>query len=192
MVNWRHPVAAILLAGCALSPGVSGDLLLTRAAVAQTAAQGVFTLNQELFFSQSAFGLRVRQVTEEKSAEIAAENRNIEDELRVEEQALTDLRPSLTPAEFRVQADTFDQKVEAIRNRQALKSADLNAWIEAERQRFFASALPELSKIAVEVGAAVVLDRRATILSSDVNDLTNLAVERVDSVFGDGAVPPEQ
>jgi len=147
----------------------------------------IYTLNQEAMFAQSAFGQRVRQTIESRSSGIAAENRRIEEELKAEEQALTEQRPTLDPAEFRQLADAFDAKVEEIRTTRAKKSADLSAWTDAERTRFFELAFPVLLDLAKELGASAILDMRTVIIASDQIDITATAQKRVDQALGDGA-----
>ena len=156
---------------------------------AQQTQQRIFSLSQERLFSQSVFGQRVQADLGRMSGEIAAENRRIEEELKVEEQDLTDRRASLEPGEFRVLADAFDKKVETIRMAQTQKSVDLNAFAEAEQQRFFSSVFPVLVDLAQELSATAILDERSTIIASEQMDITGIAVQRVDSALGDGIAP---
>jgi Skp family chaperone for outer membrane proteins len=107
--------------------------------------------------------------------------------LKIEEQALTDQRASLSPADFRVLADAFDKKVEKIRTEQAQKSLALNNFAEAEQQRFFKLAFPVLVKLANELSAVAILDERSTIIASEQMDITALAVTRVNAAIGDGS-----
>ncbi|MFQ5437867.1 MAG: OmpH family outer membrane protein [Paracoccaceae bacterium] len=176
-------VSLAVLAGGALTP--SGTL-------AQTVAQQIFTLDQDRFFINSAFGQRVQQEVKARSEALGTENRRLEDELKAEEQALTEQRPTLDPAAFRTLADAFDKKVEATRAGQAKKASDLNAWAESERQRYFKLAFPELVKLFKETGAVAILDQRAAIIFSEQMDLTARAITRIDAVIGDGADAPVQ
>ena len=155
-------------------------------------ATGVYTLDQERLFNQSAFGARVLKEFERRSGELAAENHRIEEQLKTEEQSLTERRPKLPPADFRVLADQFDTRVESIRSAQAQKSVDLNTWAEDERKRFFTAVYPVLLTMADELGAAVVLDQRSVIITSAVADLTDQALTRVDAELGDGAPASQQ
>jgi Skp family chaperone for outer membrane proteins len=154
---------------------------------AQQSDNRIFTLGQDRLFNQSDFGVRVRKDIADRSSAVAAENRRIEGELKIEEQALTDQRASLSPAEFRVLADAFDKKVEKIRTEQAQKSLALNNFAEAEQQRFFKLAFPVLVKLANELSAVAILDERSTIIASEQMDITALAVTRVNEAIGDGS-----
>ncbi len=158
---------------------------------AQQGVQRIYSLSQDRMFSQSEFGVRVRSEIESRSQDIAAENRQIEEELKAEEQALTDQRASLSPADFRVLADAFDEKVETFRTTQARKTSDLNAYSESEQQRFFKAALPVIVTLAEELGATAILDERSTIIASDQMDITALAIEQVNKAIGDGTQTPQ-
>lgn len=156
---------------------------------AQQAENRIFTLGQDRLFNQSDFGLRVRKDIEIRSSAVASENRRIEGELKIEEQALTDQRASLSPADFRVLADAFDKKVEKIRTEQAQKSLALNNFADSEQQRFFKAAFPVLVALADELSAIAILDERSTIIASEQMDITALAVTRVNAAIGDGSEP---
>lgn len=175
--------------------GLFAGLLLLAYSAGTGLAQGesarFYTLSQERLFNLSEFGTRVRQEIETASLRIAAENQQIAQELRDEELALTEQRATLNPAEFRVLADAFDEKVELIRRAQAEKSQALGALPESEQQRFFESAFPILVTLAEELNALAILDERSTIIASDRIDITSLAIDRVNAAIGDGTTPNE-
>ncbi len=148
---------------------------------------GIFTLNQDRLYTQSAFGKRVALEIAKRRAEITDENTKFEAELKAEELDLTHKRPTLDPVKFRKLADAFDAKVVKIRKDQATKGAELSHWADAERKRFFVRAFRILLGMAQELGAEVILDERSTIISSQDIDLTSRAVKRVDKELGDGA-----
>lgn len=158
---------------------------------ATTTVPPVLTLDQDRLFNQSAYGRAVVAEIARRSDDLAAENRRIEQELTVEEQDLTDRRPSLESAEFRELADAFDAKVERIRREQAQKAVDLNVWIEEQQKRFFDSVFPVLANLTEELGASVIIDRRFALIALDRTDVTNLAILKVDQVLGDGTKPVE-
>lgn len=153
---------------------------------AQAASPGILTLDQARFFNTSAFGQRVVSEFKKRSDILAAENHRIEDDLKVEELALTEQRKTLAVADFRALADEFNVKVETIRAEQSEKTIALNKWAEAEQQRFVDIAYPELLKLATELGAAVILDQRSTIISASQVDVTDQAIERINRTIGDG------
>ncbi len=149
----------------------------------------ILTLNQDRFFKESDFGKRVLHELEQRSADLTEENHRIEEELKAEEQALTEKRKTLPASDFRILADAFDEKVQNIRKQQAQKAVDLSGWTEGEQQVFFKKAFGELLKLATELGADVILDQRTTIISSGRVDVTDRAIARVNSVIGDGTEP---
>lgn len=147
----------------------------------------VVTVDQEALFSQSAWGKRVLGEIEERSRQLAEENDAIESELVAEERALTDLRPEMEPDAFRVKAEEFDSKVQSLRKAQEAKRRELSAFLETERERFYAAIISILGDVVAERGAVAILDRRAIVLSVADIDITSDAVRRIDEEFGDGA-----
>ncbi len=166
---------------------VTVTLTMPTVGSAQQAENRIFTLSQDRLFTQSEFGQRMRREIKTRSTAIAIENRKIESELKVEEQTLTEQRASLVPAEFRVLADAFDKKVEAIRTEQAQKSLALNSFAETEQKRFFKLAFPVLIALVDELSAVAILDERSTIIASDKMNITALALARVNTAIGDGS-----
>ena len=117
---------------------------------------------------------------------MAAENRQIEGELTVEERTLTDRRATMTPDEFRAAADAFDAKVTEIRQTQDAKLRAIGRLQETERQRFFAAAFPVIGEVVRSRGAVAVLDSRAIFLAADAIDITDILIERIDTELGAG------
>ncbi|WP_251363969.1 OmpH family outer membrane protein [Epibacterium ulvae] len=147
---------------------------------------GVLTLRSDVMFNESAFGRRVAQEIEAEGAVLTAENRRIEAELRAEEQELTERRKSMAPDDFRRLADAFDQKVQEIRRVQDTKLEEINRMGEDARREFLAVSLPILQEIMREAGAGAILEKSSVLLSAEAADITQLAVQRVDAILGDG------
>ncbi|MFK7881920.1 OmpH family outer membrane protein [Roseobacter sp.] len=152
----------------------------------------ILTIDSERLFSESAFGQRVVSEFEERGAELAAENRRIEEELSLEEKDLTEKRATMPAPEFRELADAFDEKVQVTRRTQDAKTRDLNVALEGRRVVFLNAAAPILEQLMREAGAAVILERRSIFLSSNAIDVTRTAIDRLDTVLGDGSDAPEQ
>ncbi len=163
-------------------------LVLSCALAAPAAAQegGIAVVDQERMFRQSAFGERVRSEIDRRSEALAAENRRIEAELVAEERALTDLRPSLEPEEFRARARAFDEKVRGIRAEQDAKARALAGYQEEAQQDFAARVAPVLSQLLEEIDASILLDRRVVLSAAEEADVTGRAVARIDAAIGDG------
>ncbi|MEM9639107.1 MAG: OmpH family outer membrane protein [Pseudomonadota bacterium] len=146
----------------------------------------ILTIDAERLFSESIFGKTVVAEFEARGADLAAENRRIEEELEAEEQALTEQRATMEPAAFRTLADAFDEKVQSIRRTQDTKTRDLNQAFEERRGIFLTAAAPILESLMREAGAAVILEKRSVFVSSNAIDITRAAIERLDAVLGDG------
>jgi Skp family chaperone for outer membrane proteins len=155
-----------------------------------TALPGILVLNQERLFARSLFGQRIQRELEESSARLAAENRRIEAELTAEELELTQLRETTEPTEFREMADAFDTRVEAIRAAQEAKARSLTEQADAAQAQFFEQVAPILLDIVRDRGAAVLMDSRAVLLSSDRVDVTETAIAAIDDALGEGGEDP--
>lgn len=147
----------------------------------------ILTVAPEALYAQSDFGQRIAREIEAESVEIAAENRRIEAELTAEERELTELRDTLTPAEFRARADAFDEKVQRLRREQDEKARAVGQRNEDARRALLTAVQPVLLQLMVESGAVAVLDRRMVLLSVDSVDITEQAILRVNAEFGEGA-----
>lgn len=179
---------------------VAGALLLALSAAPLAAQQAgpppaaavpapILTVDQEALWRNSAWGKRAQADLEAESAAVAAENDRIAAELEAEDAALTKLRPTLPPEEFRARADAFDQRVQQVRRDRDAAGAALRTRLGEERTAFLNAALPVFSAIMAERGAAVVLDRATVFLSADAIDITEVLVARVDAEVGAGPAP---
>lgn len=152
----------------------------------------VLIIDPDRLFEDSTFGRQTITEFEALGAALAAENRRIEDALSEEERALTELRPTISPTEFRTLADAFDAKVQETRRTQDAKGRELNATLEQRRVVFLNSAVPVLEQIMRDAGAAVVLEQRSVFISSNAVDITQIAIDRVNLVLTDtDALPSE-
>ncbi len=175
-------VAALLLAAVFPVGGVQ----------AQTAPDyrgSVLVLRQDALFEQSAFGKASLARLDRDSRALAAENLQIESALEAEERDLTEMRKTLPPAEFRPQADAFNEKVEGIRRAQAAKSRALTRARDEDRQTFLNAAAPVLAEMLKEMGASLILDQQSVVISLDSADITEAAVARINLRLGAGPAP---
>jgi len=146
----------------------------------------ILTIDSERLFLSSDFGKRIVREIEEKGNELVLENRQIEAELEEAEKDLTDRRTGMTAEAFRPLADAFDTRVQETRQEQALKSRNLNALLDQERELFLSAAGPVLEALMAEVGASVVLERRNVFFATNSSDITSLAISRLNSTLGEG------
>lgn len=186
-------------------PAVALALVLTliaAPALAQTAPAGqsgqgtgapfspVVVINQERLLSQSRYGQRIQREIEAAGIALASENREIETRLTEEELALTERRAILTPEAFRPIAVEFDARVNGIRAAQEAKGRALQQQSDAAQQQFFETVFPVLIDILRARGAAVLMDNRAVLLSADGVDITDLAIDLIDTQIGEGPEGP--
>lgn len=151
----------------------------------------VLVIDTDRVFTESRFGQRVAADVQRDSDALVAENRRIEAALTEEERSLTLRRPTMVVADFRVEADAFDTRVQGIRRAQDAKQRALQDAIGAGRDQFLQVIRPVLGQLMQETGAAVILDRRTVFLAVGSIDITDLAITRIDAAIGDGAdLPP--
>lgn len=163
------------------------------AAVASFAQEGqpvpqapILTIESDRLFAESAFGKRVAAQIEAEQSVLLEENRKIEAELVAEEQRLTELRPEMQPDEFRNLADSFDARVQDIRQLQDGKAREIVESGDKERGTFIRVAQPVLIALMREAGAGVILERRSVLISVNAIDITDLAIARLNEAIGDG------
>ncbi|OYX45629.1 MAG: hypothetical protein B7Z02_00110 [Rhodobacterales bacterium 32-67-9] len=179
---WSAIVALALVAGA--------PACLAQTAPERPVQSPILTLDQDQLFGGSLWGKRAAARIEAASAELAAENRQIEADLTREERALTEVRATMPAEEFRKAADAFDAKVTDIRRTQEAKARAIGQMQDAERQRFYAAALPVMGEVLRSRGAVAVLDSRAIFLAADVIDITDEMIERIDATLGAGEDAP--
>ncbi|WP_420863532.1 OmpH family outer membrane protein [Algirhabdus cladophorae] len=174
---------------------------LCGAASAQTGGQPQFPIGQlptpiltvepDRLFSQSDFGIRIADELAREREILLEDKTAIENQLRVEEQQLTDQRADLSAAEFTALADAFDQKVQQLRRDQDERSRAFSAKLDRSRQDFFAFALPVLADMVRQSGAVAILERRTVFLAADAIDITDQAIARINTELGDGLNAPQ-
>lgn len=146
----------------------------------------VVVVDQDRLFDASRFGRRILSEIDRRTDEIAAENREIETQLTAEERSLTDLRGTLPPEEFRARAEEFDERVQALRDRQDAKVRAVGRMREEAQMEFYGRVGSILSTLLSERGAAVLMDRRAVLSAAEGVDITDTAISRIDAAIGDG------
>jgi Skp family chaperone for outer membrane proteins len=143
----------------------------------------VLTVDSERMLSDSLFGVQLAQSVRAASDALIAENASIEAKLEAEELALTELRPSLNPEEFRARADEFDSRVQEIRATQAAKAREISNQQASGKKTFIQQITPVLAAIARERGALIVLERQQVFLSAESIDITLEAIRRINSLL---------
>jgi Skp family chaperone for outer membrane proteins len=172
--------------------GLCASYLLAQPVPQMPVESPILTIDSERLFEESDFGRRTIEEIEARGAALAAENRQIEEELVAEEKELTALRPTMEPADFRNLADAFDAKVQEIRRTQDRKTRELNNKLEERRVVFLNASVPVLEQLMREAGAAIILERRSVFISSVAVDVTRIAIERLDLVLKPEETEPKQ
>ena len=124
------------------------------------------------------------------SKTLIEENLRLEQALETEERELTDQRATLDAEAFQALAADFDEKTEAIRAAQDMKSRALTAKRDEDRQRFLQAAVPVLGELMRDSGAVAIFDKEMVILSLRGVDITDEAIARIDAALGDGSTLP--
>lgn len=177
---------AIALALALVLTGLAGPGRSQEAETAPRPQLPLLTIDQDRLFRESLWGQRAVKRIEEASAQLASENRGIEEDLSAEERRLTDERPKMAVDAFRSAADAFDTRVTEIRREQDAKERGILQVQEAERQRFYQAALPVMGEVLRKYGALAVLDSRTVFLAVDAIDVTDEMIREIDTRLGPG------
>jgi Skp family chaperone for outer membrane proteins len=148
------------------------------------AGPAIRVLDQNRLLRESTLGQALLADLRAAEAALEAENEALAQQLAAEERALTDLRATLPPDEFRARAEAFDQRVEAIRAERARLGQELARRYEIEAQRFFQTALPVLTQLMAEEGVVALLSPDVVLLGAEWLDLTPRAIERLNRATG--------
>lgn len=150
----------------------------------------ILSVDRERLFTQSLYGRRILAELEVERARLAAEARKVDAALVAEEKNLTEQRDKLSSDAFRLLADAFDEKVQALRRERPAREKDFTDRFEREQLAFYEKIGPALGAVVRERGGVVILDRRAILLATQNIDITDAALARIDQVIGDGATDP--
>ena len=153
------------------------------------AAGRTLVIDTVQLFNQSKFGIRAARLLEAADTQLAEENKSKELALAEEEKQLTALRATMNAEKFRDLADEFDLKVQVTREEQLSKAKSLSTQIETQRTTFLNAAAPILQALMLNVGASVLIERRNVVLSTNLADITAIAIAQIDAVLGDGSQP---
>lgn len=147
----------------------------------------ILTINLDQLFVQTLYGQRIRADIDLQAQALDAENRAFADELQAEERSLTERRPTMDPDDFRIEADAFDAKVQAIRRTQDNKEQSLQDSLARAREEFLSAVQSVLAEIMISRGAVLIIDRRNIVMQADLIDITETAIATIDDRLGDGA-----
>lgn len=167
----------------------SGMSLPAMAQDADEAGSQIVIIDRQSLFSATQYGRRVLETVEKERVRLASETRKAEELLLEEERQLTQQKTELAPEDFRKLAKAFDEKVQSLRNEGSRREQTFVKRLEREQAAFFERIGPILGELVRELGAVVIIDRRAVLLTARNIDITKPAVDRIDAVLGDGQDP---
>jgi len=171
---------------CAFAFGAAGPVIGQEV---DFAAGRTLVIDTVQLFNQSRFGIRAARLLEAAETQLAEENKSKVFALAEEEKQLTALRATMNAEKFRDLADEFDLKVQVTREEQLSKAKSLSTRIETQRTTFLNAAAPILQALMLNVGASVLIERRNVVLSTNLADITAIAIAQIDAVLGDGSQP---
>ena len=147
----------------------------------------ILIVDYERLYLDSAYADRIRAGLDRDAEALKAENDRIVAALTEEERNLTLLRPTMTAEAFRVEAEAFDTRVQAIRRARDAKEIELQQARVAARDEFYAATREVIGELMLERGASIILDRRSVFLALAATDVTTEAIARIDAaLLGDG------
>ncbi len=179
--------------GLALVPGLAGPALAQTPAIVQpppAVRSAILTVDQDALFARSRFGQALTHAYETEAEALKVENRDIDAKLEIEERALTDRRPTMTPEAFRPLAEAFDKKVESLRSAQDAKARAFGQRRDDGRKRFIQAVGPIMGDYMVQQGAFAIVDRAAIVVSLGAIDITEEVLAAIDAKLGDGSSLP--
>jgi len=167
-----------------------GDTLL-RAQQLGIVQSDVLVIDIERLLAETAYGQKLQAGIDAERDALIAQNERVAAELEAEEQELTGLRATTPPDAFREMADAFDTKVTQLRRESERLSRELERRRDLAPVQFMRMVQPVLGEILSEADAVVLLDVRSVILRSEVADVTDIAISRIDARIGEGSEPPD-
>lgn len=172
---------AVLIVGLLVSPATSQSFGVVQ--------NDIIVLDTDRLFNESRFGQRMIADYQRQREALIARNREIEEQLKAEERDLTEKRGTMPADEFRDLADAFDEKVQGFRERAERKARDLERRRERAPVSFMRTIEPVLVELMRDSDSDIILEKRQLLLATDVIDVTDLAISRVDEALGEG--PPD-
>jgi len=167
---------AMLLALGGLTPVVAQQMGVVQS--------DVIVIDPERLLTETLYGRRLQSELQAARDRLIAQNDQVATELEAEELALTGQRATMPPDEFRVLADAFDQKVEKLRLEAEQMSRDLERRRDLAPAQFMRVIQPVLADLLQEADAVVMLDLRTVLLRSEVADVSDIAIARINERIG--------
>ena len=136
----------------------------------------ILYLNQNKIYSESIFGKNLEEFFRNESKKLKEQNRKLTKELEIEEQRLTNEREGMPLDEFKILAQSFNARVEKVRQEQKEKSDTLKYNLEKERKYFFNAVYPLLLEFVAKTNAIGILDSSVVLVGNSNLDVTNKVI----------------
>ena len=143
----------------------------------------LFTVDMTKLLRSSEFGKNIIAANNLARKKLQSENEELEKKLLLEEKELSELRKTLSVAEFRPKALEFDKRVSIIRAEQGKKEEILNKKVRKEETDFFKRIYPLLYEILIERGGLILVDQRNIILWDNSVDITDDAIQAINQAL---------
>jgi len=143
----------------------------------------ILLLDQASLLSSSKLGQDILALEQSEQIAIFENNDGIIAELEAEEAFLTEQRLILPADEFRMLANQFDEKVEAVRATQIDIDQQQLARVDNRRRAFFQFIVPQLGELIQQYGSAAILDRRSVLLFDKNLDITLETIALLDQAY---------
>ena len=161
-------------------------LLVALPASAQEVTPQILVFDMNRIFFETLYGRRIAEDLNQSALALQTENEEIVATLTEEERSLTLRRPTMTPEDFRAEADAFDEKVQEVRRVRDAKNVELQTTNAEQRAAFEDRVQGVIANVMIERGAVIVLEQRNVVMSVRAANITDDVIARVDAELGDG------
>ena len=151
-------------------------LLASNVVASEDLKDKILYLNQSRVYSESVFGKNLEELFSDESKKLVEQNRRLTKELEIEEKRLTNEREGMSVVEFKLLAQSFNTRVEKVRQEQKEKSDTLKYKLEEERKYFFKAVYPLLLEFVSKTNATGILDSSVVIVGNSKLDVTNKVI----------------
>ena len=151
-------------------------LLIPRVEASEDFKGKILYLNQNKIYSESVFGKNLEEMFRNESKKLKEQNRQLTEELEIEEQRLTNEREGMPLDEFKILAKSFNTRVEKVRKEQKEKSDILKYKLEEQRTYFFNAVYPLLLEFVAKTNATGILDSSVVLVGNSNLDVTNKVI----------------
>lgn len=146
----------------------------------------IYTVDLNKLLRSTDFGKNITSSSNNERKILQEENEALEEELLNEEKMLSELRKTLSANDFRLKAIEFDKKVTMIRKQQGEKEKSLISQTRKAESNFFSRIYPLLYELLSNRGGEVLIDQRSVVLWNSSVDITDEAIDLINTVLGNG------